>query len=45
MYCVTPIYIQIKSVGREEYLVDIDLGTDPAHPPAFRVGAPPSNDS
>ncbi|KAK8811183.1 hypothetical protein WA538_005343 [Blastocystis sp. DL] len=30
------VHFSIKSVGREEYLVDIDLGTDPAHPPAFR---------
>ena len=34
---VESCYMQVKSVGRDEVLLDIDLGTDPSHPPAIRV--------
>ncbi|KAK8799059.1 hypothetical protein JH06_1209 [Blastocystis sp. subtype 4] len=30
------IHFSVKSVGRDEVLLDIDLGTDPSHPPAIR---------
>ena len=37
LVAVESCYTQVKSVGRDEVLLDIDLGTDPSHPPAVRV--------